>query len=172
MQFRIAIFPSKEVQDAANNYRKRYDPHFLLIPPYVPVRQPEEWDEHQLRLAVEQLEKATAAIAPFTLRINRFSSANPAASTVYMAFADIEPLIRLRDAVCRGVLAESPETHVPNPYIIVGQRMSPDEFHDVSASLRKVPIDFSFETDRIHLLYQTDHRAWTPYQTFLLRGAR
>ena len=28
------VFPSKMIQDKANGLRKRYDPHYALVPPY------------------------------------------------------------------------------------------------------------------------------------------
>ena len=30
MKYGIVAFPSKKVQDFANSYRKRYDPHYAL----------------------------------------------------------------------------------------------------------------------------------------------
>ena len=43
MYFGIATFPEKEVQDIANSYRKRYDPHYSLIPPHITLKEKFEW---------------------------------------------------------------------------------------------------------------------------------
>ena len=38
MKVGVVIFPSKKLQDLANSYRKRYDPHYALIPPHLTLK--------------------------------------------------------------------------------------------------------------------------------------
>ena len=38
MKFGVVIFPSKKLQDLANSYRKRYDPHYSLITPHLTLK--------------------------------------------------------------------------------------------------------------------------------------
>ena len=39
MKFGVVIFPSKKLQDLANSYRKRYDPHYSLITPHLTLKE-------------------------------------------------------------------------------------------------------------------------------------
>lgn len=170
MQFGIAVFPSKEVQDVANSLRKRYDPHYSLIQPHLTIREKEEWDNEQLQAAVHHLELISASTAPFTVHFNRFSSFFPVSNVVYMALSDVAPIHRLYEQVCDGGLCEPNRSYVYTPHLTIGQAMNSDELHDVLSSLRSRPLDLTSKIDRIHLLYQTENGAWTSYQTFLLRG--
>lgn len=170
MKYGIAVFPSKEVQDIANSYRKRYDPHYTLIQPHVTIREQEEWDDARLRQAVAHLEQITLAMAPFSFVFNRFSTFYPVNHVIYMAPEHPQPLVDCHNRVCSGALAESDKRYSYTPHLTVGQEMTSDELHDIISSLRNRPLSFPVRVDRLHLLYQTDNRAWTAYQTFLLRG--
>ncbi|MFC5450134.1 2'-5' RNA ligase family protein [Paenibacillus aestuarii] len=166
----IAIFPSKQVQDAANSYRKRYDPHYNFIQPHLTIREKEVWDEARLSVAVEHLEQVTSDFAPFEIEFNRFSSFYPVSNVIYLALADTEAMMRLHQAICSCDLEECSKPYTYNPHLTIGQQLGSDELHDILASLKTTPVDFRTRVDRIHLLYQTDNGAWTVYQTFLLRG--
>lgn len=170
MQFGIAIFPSKAVQDVANSYRKRYDPHYSLIQPHLTIREKEQWSEEQLEAAVDHLERAASKVAPFTIHFNRFSTFYPVTNVVYMALSDVAPVERLQQEINSGVLTEPNRSYVFTPHVTIGQQMSSDELHDVLAGLRATPLDLTVKIDRFHLLYQTENGAWTVHQTFLLRG--
>lgn len=170
MKFRISVFPSKEIQDFANSFRKRYDSHYTLIQPHLTIREPEDWSEAQLQEAVSHLERVTAEYAPFTIHFNRFSTFYPVSNVIYIAVDDPEPLRRLRDLICGSPPLKENTPYQYNPHLTVGRDLSDDELHDVYASLRKTDVDFSDTVDRVHLLYQTENQAWTAFQTFLLRG--
>ncbi|MFD0697281.1 2'-5' RNA ligase family protein [Paenibacillus sp. GCM10027628] len=166
----IAIFPSKQVQDAANSYRKRYDPHYNFIQPHLTIREKEEWDEMQLASAVDRLEQVTRSIAPFEIEFNRFSSFYPVNNVIYLALADTTNMINLHQAICTEELVETNRTFTFNPHLTIGQQLGDDELHDVLSSLKTTTVDYRSRVDRVHLLYQTENGAWTVYQTFLLRG--
>lgn len=169
MKFGIVVFPPKEVQDAANSHRKRFDPHYSLIQPHMTVREAEEWDEAKLAQAVRHLEEVSASIQPFQVRINRFSTFFPVSNVIYMALEDPEPFVSMYRKICSGVLAETNRKFTFNPHLTVGQALGNDEMHDVLSSLRPIPLDFSFTIDRVHLMYQTENGAWTAHQTFLFK---
>jgi len=170
MNFGIVVFPPKAVQDAANSYRKRFDPHYTLIQPHLTIREAEAWDEETLKQAVSWLTAVSAKQAPFSVRLNRFSTFYPVSNVVYMAPERPEPLAKLHEAVCQGPLALRERKYTFAPHLTVAQEVGGDEMHDIYASLRPVPLDFPFVVDRLHLLYQTDNGAWTAHQTFLLQG--
>jgi len=165
----IAVFPSEEVQEYVNNYRKRYDPHYKLIAPHITIREAEQWTQSQLDEASDQLERAAAGYAPFTIRFNRFSSFFPVNNVIYLGIEDKEPLMKLYKAVCDGPLSEPEKPYVFNPHLTIGQEMNSDELHDVLASLKKTPVDFRCTVDKLHLLYQTDNGSWKSYRSFALR---
>jgi len=170
MQYGIVVFPTKDVQDAANSYRKRYDPHYQLIQPHLTVREKEEWSETRLAEAVEQLEQVTQQLAPFDLRFERFSSFYPANPVIYMALADPQPMLVLHKAVCGELLSQSGKPYHYTPHLTIGQHMGADELHDVWASLKRLELGLTTRIDRLHLVHETDNSAWTVHQTFVLRG--
>lgn len=170
MKFGIAVFPSKDVQDFANSYRKRYDPHYNLIPPHLTIREPAEGSVEDMQRALEHLDQLAARKKPFSVRFNRFSTFYPSSNVVYMALEDPQPFIRLYEEVCSGSLQQENPRHHYNPHLTVGQEMTSDELQDVYAGLRKVKVDLQTEIDRIHLLGQIEGRPWSIQRTFLFQG--
>ena len=57
MYFGIATFPAKEVQDFANSYRKRYDPHYTLIPPHITLKERFELEQEKVNQLTQELER-------------------------------------------------------------------------------------------------------------------
>ncbi len=170
MNFGIVIFPPKDVQDEANRYRKRFDPHYSLIQPHLTVREAESWDPPTLDRAVERLNELAAKLPAFDAKLNRFSTFYPVSNVVYMALENPEPLERLHETVCQGPLVVRERRYTYTPHLTVAQDVGGDEMHDIYASLRPLPLSLPFRVDRLHLLYQTDNGAWTAHQTFLLQG--
>jgi 2'-5' RNA ligase len=166
----IAIFPSKEIQDFANSYRKRFDPHYNRIAPHLTLRESETWSWSQLSSAADHLERVTSTITPFDIHFNRFSSFYPADNIIYLALSNPDPLVKAYDVICSGDLSENSRLYHFNPHLTIGQQLGDDELHDVLASLKKTELDLTSRIDRVHLLYQTDNEAWTVHQTFLFRG--
>jgi 2'-5' RNA ligase len=165
----IAIFPSKDIQDIANSYRKRYDPHYNLIAPHLTIREPEVWNESKWSAAINRLEQVTRSITPFDIHFNRFSSFYPANNVIYMALTDPDPMLQLYQSICSEELAEINKPFHFNPHLTIGQELGSDELHDVLSSLKKTEIDLTSRVDRIHLLYQMENQAWNVHQTFLFK---
>lgn len=170
MLFGIAVFPEKHVQDLANSWRKRHDPHYCLIPAHMTIREAEEWSDAQLQLAVGHLEQVTMGLAPFAIRYNRVSSFYPVNHVLYLALEDAAPVQKLHASICTGPLTVENPTYVFTPHLTIGQQMSADELHDQYGNLRMQAFDIVTKVDRIHLLYQVENGSWTTHQTFLLRG--
>jgi len=166
----IAVFPNQDVQEFVNNYRKRYDPHYKLISPHMTIREAEDWTEPQLDEAVAYLERVAAGFSPFTIRFNRFSSFFPVNHVIYLALEDKESLMKLYASVCDGPLAEPEKPYVFNPHVTIGQQLSSDELHDVLASLKKTPVDFTSTIDHFDLLSQTEDGTWKSVHSFKLQG--
>lgn len=169
MNYGIVIFPPKDIQDFANSYRKRYDPHYLLIPPHITLREKEEWDEVKLERAVAHLNEVADKLVSFEAVFNRFSSFNPVSNVIYLALEDTGPFEHCRNEICQDLLHQEQQDYHYNPHLTVGQNLGDDEFHDILSSLRKTDVQMSYLVDRFHLVYQTENLAWTVYQTFLLQ---
>lgn len=170
MIFGIALFPDKEVQDAANSWRIRHDPHYCNIPAHLTLREAEEWDEVKLKKAVEHLESVASSIKPFQITFNRVSTFFPVKHILYYALEDPSKVIRLHETICDGPDMKQSSTYVYTPHVTIGRDMSEGELHDLYGNLRMSDIRLTSNIDRIHLLYQTEQGGWTAYQSFQLKG--
>ncbi|OMF22742.1 phosphoesterase [Paenibacillus sp. FSL H8-0548] len=170
MLYGIVAFPEKHVQDFANSWRRRYDPHYSAIPAHLTLREAQEWSDEELQLAVAHLEQATAALPPFTIALDRVSTFYPVSHVLYLALQDTAAMQRLHEAICCEPLAITASKYVYTPHVTIGQELSADELHDLYGNLRMQSIHISSKIDRIQLLYQTDNGSWTAFQSFLLRG--
>ena len=55
MKYGIVAFPSKKLQDLANAYRKRYDPHYALITPHMTIKDVFEADDKEIKQVAEAI---------------------------------------------------------------------------------------------------------------------
>ena len=67
MKIGIVAFPSKKLQDLANNYRKRYDPHYAQITPHITLKDTFEIDENRINEVTDTLEKVASKYGPIKL---------------------------------------------------------------------------------------------------------
>lgn len=170
MLYGIVVFPEKHVQDFANSWRRRHDPHYSAIPAHLTVKEEEDWSDEELQQAVLHLEQVTSKLPAFSIHLNRVSSFYPVSHVLYLALQDTASMQKLHESICSGPLSVEEPKYVYTPHITIGQEISADELHDLFGNLRMQSIDLSSKIDRIHLLYQTAYGSWTAYQSFLLRG--
>ncbi len=167
MKYGIVIFPSKKLQDLANSYRKRYDPAYSLVPPHLPLVEPFEGTEKDAEKIAAKLRETAGKIAPFQIKIPKFSSFKPVKNVIYMK---VEPTVKIME------LQEKLRTLFPRqnvtcpfvPHITIGQKLSEDEHSDIYGSLRMQRVDHEEKVDRFHLIYQLENQTWTVYETFRL----
>ncbi|WP_173916919.1 YjcG family protein [Halobacillus sp. Marseille-Q1614] len=168
MKYGIAIFPSKKVQDEANSYRKRYDPHYALIPPHITVKEPFEADEEQLETEIiPELKKVARESHPFKIHIRKVSSFTPVTNTIYLKIEHNDDIDTLNDKLNSGALPHNQEYSFV-PHITIAQKLSDEEFSDVYGSMRMLDFDIEDKLDRFQLLYQLENGAWSVYETFRL----
>lgn len=169
MKYGVVFFPDKKIQDIANSLRKRYDPHYALIPPHVTLKEAFEMNDEELEQAVNHLEKVSRNTAPFNIRFNKVSSFHPTNNVIYLAITEQEPIKALH-----AKINEQPFHHQNHytyiPHLTIGQKLENEELHDVYGRLRMNQFELSTKVDRFHLLYQLDNKSWTIYDTFLLQG--
>ncbi|WP_124727755.1 2'-5' RNA ligase family protein [Staphylospora marina] len=168
MYFGIAVFPQKHVQDVANSYRKRYDPHYTLIPPHITLMDRFEMAEEEAEKLVPELERIASETEAFRIRLHKVSNFYPASHTIYLAVEDSAPLVTLHKKIKSVVgRVESPYEFIP--HLTIGQKLPQDELHDIYSSLRMTTFDLETKIDRFHLLYQLENGSWNIYQSFLLK---
>lgn len=167
MKYGIVIFPSKKLQDTANSYRKRYDPHYALIPPHITVKNIFEASDDEIKDITRELDAISKQINPFTLDVLKVSSFSPVNNVIYLKVDPNEELRNLHNALHSGYFAGEPE-YAFVPHITIGQKLSSDEHSDVYGQLRMLKMDHEEQIDRIHLLYQLENGSWTVYETFRL----
>src|SRR5699024_7119024 len=92
MKYGIAIFPSKPIQDAANSYRKRYDPKYALIPPHITLKEAFHVDDQTIADLIPELKKIANQMEPFTININKVSTFAPVTNTIYLKVDPVQEL--------------------------------------------------------------------------------
>ncbi|WAA13091.1 YjcG family protein [Fervidibacillus halotolerans] len=167
MKVGIVIFPSKKLQDLANSYRKRYDPHYSLIPPHLTLKSAFESSEEELGKISTELERISKKYGPFPLKTTKISSFYPVNNVIFFKVEPVAELEGLFDDLHSSFFGNPPEyTFVP--HITIGQNLSNSEHADVYSQLRLLKIEHEETIDRFHLLYQLDNGVWNVYETFLL----
>lgn len=166
MKYGIVIFPSKSIQDAANSYRKRYDPHYALIPPHITLKSPFEINEDQVDELIKELKHVANDTDPFTININKCSTFAPVTNTIYFKIEAIEQLKNLYDKIQKSKFP-SMEEYSFVPHITIAQKISEGEYSDVRGILEMTHVQFEDYIDRFHLVYQLENGSWTVYESFV-----
>ncbi|MBM7601606.1 2'-5' RNA ligase [Virgibacillus halotolerans] len=162
----IVLFPSKGIQDEANSYRKRYDPHYALIPPHITLKESFKAEDELIEALVPELKKIANETRPFTININKVSTFAPVTNTIYLKVEPIQALIDLNEKLNQG---EFPRNGAYNfvPHITLAQALEHDEYSDVFGSLKMRDNKYEDAIDRFQLLYQLENGSWTVYETFV-----
>ncbi|MFD1040692.1 YjcG family protein [Virgibacillus byunsanensis] len=166
MKYGIAIFPSKPVQDEINSYRKRYDPHYALIPPHLTLKEAFEADDDTIYELITELKHIANEQEPFTININKVSTFAPVTNTIYLKVEPIQELDDLFDKMQTGKFPKNMEYNFV-PHITIAQKLSHDEYSDVFGSMQMKDIKLQDTVDRFQLLYQLENGSWTVYDSFV-----
>jgi 2'-5' RNA ligase len=167
MKFGVVIFPSKKLQDLANSYRKRYDPHYSLITPHLTLKNSFEAKEEDVVYFADKLRQIASNTNAFTLKTTKISSFQPVNNVIYFKVEPTEELNLLHHEINQEFSEQNLE-YAFVPHITIGQELSNDEHSDVYGSLRMKRFDHEESVDRFHLLYQLENGSWTVYETFRL----
>ncbi|XJZ28231.1 YjcG family protein [Bacillota bacterium Lsc_1132] len=167
MKFGVVIFPTKSLQDLANSYRKRYDPHYALIPPHLTLKSAFEATEDAIKPIADKLRQLAKEVEPFTLTTTKISSFQPVNNVIYIKVNPSPELEALHAKVNQEFQGE-PSEYSFVPHITIGQKLSNDEHYDVYGSLKMLKVEHKEAIDRFHLLYQLENGSWTVYETFRL----
>lgn len=166
MKYGIAIFPSKPIQDKANSFRKRYDPHYALIPPHITLKEAFQADEELIKELIVELRAIAKEIDPFTITINKFSTFAPVTNTIYFKVEPIPQLEQLYEKMHADKFPQNAKYSFV-PHITIAQKIDEAEYSDVLGSVQMQGVKFEDEIDRFQLLYQLENGSWTVYETFV-----
>jgi 2'-5' RNA ligase len=167
MKYGIAIFPSKKLQDLANSYRKRYDPHYRLIPPHITLKEAFNANDDDIKVLADECKKIAQETKPFALRVYKVSSFHPVTNTIHLKVEKNNELVILNEKLHAGKFTEEFKYSFV-PHITIGQKLSDDEHGDVLERLKMMNINHEETVDRFQLLYQLEDEQWTVYETFRL----
>ena len=168
MKYGIVIFPSKEIQDIANSYRKRYDPQYALIPPHITVKEAFEAENEDLDEIVKELEKIAADTKPFQLEVRKVSSFSPVTNTIYLKVEPVEELMKLNERLHSEKLPGK-QSFTFVPHITIGQELTHDEYSDVFGRLKMQHFNLTETVDRFQLMYQLENEMWSVHDTFTFK---
>lgn len=169
MTYGIAVFPSEEISDAANELRKRYDPRFDFIAPHITLKEAFEADESSLQLVKDELQSIADTKKPFKIEVNKVSSFAPVTNTIYFKVEPNEALSTLYSALHAENLPGSSE-HNFVPHITVAQELAEDEISDVYGTLQMKKVEYADTISTMHLCEQDDDGMWTVIETYALKG--
>lgn len=167
MKYGVCIFPTPEIQNFANNYRKRYDPHYALIPPHLTLKDTFDLEESKIQELVDRLAAIARQFQPFVLKVYKINHFHPNSNTIFLALREEPAIVALHEALHHPPLDHERQFSFV-PHITIGQNMSNDELHDVFSRLKMRKVSYSFEVDRFHLVYQLENHSWSVQDTFLL----
>ncbi|QQZ08165.1 YjcG family protein [Heyndrickxia vini] len=167
MKYGIVMFPSKKLQDLVNSYRKRYDPHYALIPPHITLKHVFESTDDEIKTISHKLKQLSKQHHPMKIHVSKVSSFQPVNNTIYFKVEPTEELEQLHKELYSELPGEDPEYSFV-PHITIGQKLSNDEHSDIYGQLSMVGIEHEEVIDRFHLLYQLESGQWTVYETYRL----
>lgn len=170
LKYGIIAFPSKKVQDLANTYRKRYDPHYALITPHITLKDAFDADESHIVGISKQLEEVASQFAPLEIHASRISSFYPTTNTLFFRIEPTPQLENIQKLIQEKINFGAPK-HVFVPHITIAQKLSASEHDDIYGQLRMIGVNERDVIDRFHLLYQLEDGSWTTYETYKLTGA-
>lgn len=167
MKYGIVAFPSKKLQDLANAYRKRYDPHYALITPHLTIKSEFEANENEIDDIAKAIKEVTKKHQPFELQVTKVGTFAPITNTIYFKATLNDELASLHKDLNYNFFGNEPEyTFVP--HITIAQKLTSGEHDDIIGQLKMVGVNHTEIIDRIHLLYQLEDGSWTVYETFRL----
>lgn len=171
MKFGIVAFPSKELQDLANGYRKRYDPHYALITPHMTIKGVFDANDKEIEDVAKAIKNVTDKHGPFELNIAKVGTFAPITNAIYFKATPSDELIALHNDLNYDFFGEEPK-YAFVPHVTIAQKLSSGEHDDIIGQLKMIGVDHTETIDRLHLLYQLDDGSWTVYETFRLEGTK
>ena len=167
MKFGVVAFPSKRLQDLANAYRKRYDPHYALITPHLTVKGIFEVNDQEIEEVAKAIKEITKKHSPFELNVSKVGTFAPITNTIYFKAILNDELAALHKDLNNDFFGNKPEFAFV-PHVTIAQKLSSGEHDDIIGQLKMIGVNHTETIDRLHLTYQLEDGSWTVYETFRL----
>lgn len=172
MKYGFVLFPSKELQDKANSYRKRFDPHYSLIAPHITLKDAFEADTSEIEDIIEKAGKISLQYQPFKLKVLKTSTFQPVTNTIYLKVEPVPELEGLHDSLNKEEFGGSASPYSFVPHITIGQKLSDQEHSDVFGQMSMLDLTHEEEATEFHLVGQQENGTWKVISTFQLgKGA-
>ncbi len=169
MKYGIVAFPSKKLQDLANAYRKRYDPHYALITPHMTIKAVFEVDNQEIEEVANAIKEVTQKHGPFELSVSKVSTFAPITNTIYFKAELNDELLALHKDLNSNI-SDNENEFMFVPHVTIAQKLASGEHDDIIGQLKMIGVNHTESIDRLHLLYQLEDGSWTVYETFRLDG--
>ncbi|WP_227935002.1 YjcG family protein [Alkalihalobacillus deserti] len=168
MNFGIALFPSKQLQDQANSFRMRYDSRYAFIPPHITLKETFEVKDDEIPTLVANLSEIAQNAKPAMIDIYKVDSFYPQSNTIFFKIREHESLTFLYEQLHSDPFSPN-DKYSFIPHLTIGQDLSDDEHADVVGRLKMRNFEQQEVINRMQLLYQLDNDSWSVYETFHLR---
>ena len=169
MTYGIALFPSKELQDEANSFRKRFDSHYASIPPHITLTDPFEVDEEKRSTYIDSLESVASEQPPVVIEIYKADSFIPLYHKVFLKIREHETLLTLHQKLHSPPFS-SEMAHTFVPHITIAQDLPKAENDDLIGQLKMSGFSHSEIISEFHLIQQQEDGRWNIVKTFELKG--
>ena len=169
MKFGIVAFPAKELQDLANGYRKRYDPHYAQITPHLTIKGVFEANDKEIEEVSKAIKNVTDKHSPFELNIAKVGTFAPITNAIFFKATPSEELSNLHKDLNYDFFGEEPK-YAFIPHVTIARKLSSGEHDDIIGQLKMIGVNHTETIDRLHLLRQLEDESWTLHETFLLEG--
>lgn len=170
MKYGIVAFPSKELQDLANGYRKRYDPHYAQITPHMTIKGVFDANDKEIEEVAKEIKKVTENHGPFELTVSKVSTFAPITNAIYFKAELNDALLSLHKDLNYNFFGDEP-AYAFIPHVTIAQKLTSGEHDDIIGQLKMIGVNHTETIDRVHLLYQLENGSWNVYETFRLEGA-
>ena len=154
MKYGVVAFPSKKLQDLANGYRKRYDPHYALITPHLTVKGVFEANDQEIEEVAKAIKEVTKKHSPFELNVSKVGTFAPITNTIYFKAVPNDELAALHKDLNNDFFGEKPEFAFV-PHVTIAQKLSSGEHDDIIGQLKMIGVDHTETIDRLHLTLST-----------------
>ncbi|MDQ0205612.1 2'-5' RNA ligase family protein [Alkalicoccobacillus murimartini] len=169
MTYGIALFPSNELQDEANSYRKRFDSHYASIPPHITLTDSFELDEEALASFLQSLEELANTQPKVVIEVYKADSFIPLYHKIFLKIREHETLTSLHERLHTAPFS-SEMTHTFVPHITIAQDLPKAENDDLMGQLKMRGFSHNEVISEFHLIEKKDDEKWVIVRTFELKG--
>lgn len=170
MTYSIALFPSKQLQDEADSYRKRFDSQYSLIPPHIKLTDPFELEEQTLDTFISDLKNVAQTQPKVMIEVYKADTFIPLHHKIFLKIREHDTLFSLHKRLHEPPFSTE-TSHSFVPHITIAQDTPKAESDDLMGQLRLSGFAHQEVISDFHLLKQEESdEKWSIVQSFELKG--